>query len=54
MMKSRREVCRLRQHAESKSNSLIARLWLWHSMCCHQVELNTQRTESKTEPSKIA
>jgi hypothetical protein len=33
-MGSRCEVCGLRERAESKPNSLISRLWPWHTTWC--------------------
>ncbi len=28
------EICRFRRHAERKPDSLIARLWRWHTTWC--------------------
>jgi len=33
-MKSRCEVCKLHSYAEKKPDSLIGRLWLWHTGWC--------------------
>jgi len=32
--KYRCESCRLRKHAEERPNSLLARLWRWHTGWC--------------------
>lgn len=57
-MMSRCEVCRLREWVESNPNSLIARLWRWHStqrLCwkTYQTELTTQQIKAVAGPSKI-
>ena len=33
-MKSNCEVCKLRGYAEKKPNSLISKIWKWHTKWC--------------------
>jgi hypothetical protein len=33
-VKSKCETCRFRNYAERKPNSLLARIWLWHTGWC--------------------
>jgi hypothetical protein len=55
-MESRCEVCGMRQRAESKPNSLLARLWRWHTTWCpgwkeYQAELAKLQAEAGAEGS---
>jgi hypothetical protein len=56
-MESRCEVCGLRERAKIKPNSLIVRLWRWHTTWCpgwkaYQEELAKRQAEAGAEPSK--
>lgn len=51
-MESRCEVCKLRERSERKPNSLISKLWRWHTTWCpgwkaYQEELAKQKKESE-------
>ncbi|MBM4329482.1 MAG: hypothetical protein FJ118_20245 [Deltaproteobacteria bacterium] len=52
IMKSSCATCRIREYAERKPNSLIARIWRWHTGWCpgwkaYQRELS-EESKSKT------
>jgi hypothetical protein len=49
------EDCGWRKRSEKKPDSLLARLWRWHTGWCpgwkkYQAELNSQRPEPDNEP----
>ncbi|MBN1219620.1 MAG: hypothetical protein JXM69_11875 [Anaerolineae bacterium] len=54
-MESQCAACKLRSYAENKPNSLIAKLWRWHTTWCpgwktYQAELAKQQTDTTTPP----
>jgi hypothetical protein len=58
-MESRCGECPMRQRAEQKPNSLIARLWRWHTTWCpgwkaYQEELAQLEAEVSSEQSAAA
>lgn len=58
-MESRCEVCKLRQRAERRPKSLIARLWRWHTTWCpgwkaYQKGLAKQQAGAETEQPTAA
>lgn len=49
-MGSRCATCKLRSYAEKKPNSLISKIWRWHTKWCpgwkaYQAELAEEKTE---------
>jgi hypothetical protein len=56
-MASNCENCGIRRRAERKPNSILARLWRWHTKWCpgwkaYQAELAAREQELETRPSK--
>jgi hypothetical protein len=52
-MESKCETCGMRKRAEQKPNSLLARLWRWHTTWCpgwkaYQAELARRQAASET------
>jgi hypothetical protein len=55
-MESRCQDCGLRRRAEEKPNTLLARLWRWHTTWCpgwkaYQAELAKQAAQGEAGPS---
>jgi hypothetical protein len=55
-MESQCATCKLRSYAERKPNSLIAKIWRWHTTWCpgwkaYQAELAKQQADAGTEQS---
>jgi len=52
-MKSRCETCSMRKRAEKNPNSIISKIWRWHTGWCpgwkaYQKELAEQKVNSKS------